>query len=301
MANTFITPAIMARVILDYLYEQTVIAQKVYRNFDADFGGKQGDTITVRRPAQFEAKLFDRTAGIELQNIVETSFTVTLDTLLDVSFAITAEELTLEIAEWRSRFGVPAAQALLEGIETRIIENVLLDEAITNTVGSNASFANFDPLILVDAGKILNDNRVPKTDRIAAVTTRVEAEWLKDPLFHEADTRGDTEGIKDAMVGHKFGFDVLASTMMPDSGPHNGDSVAFHPSAAALVFRTLQKPEGVSPDQFEVSSYKGFGIRVVKDYDINKKQDVISFDVLMGTKLVDPTRAVRILGVNSGS
>lgn len=300
MANTFITPAIMARVVLDYLYEQTVIAQKVFRNFDADFSGKQGDTITVRRPAQFEAKVFNRAAGIELQDITEGSFTVTLDTLLDVSFAITAEELTLEVSEWRQRFGIPAAQALLEGMETRIIAT-LLDNAVTNTVGSNSSWANYDPTILIDAAKILNDNNVPRTDRIAAVTTKVEAEWLKDPLFHEADKRGDTEGIRDAMVGHKFGFDVLASTMMPDYGPHNGDSVAFHPSAAALVFRTLEKPLGVAPDQFEVASYKGFGIRVVKDYDVNKKQDVVSFDVLMGTKLVDPTRAVRILGINSGS
>lgn len=300
MANTFITPAVMARVVLDYLYEQTVIAQKVFRNFDADFSGKQGDTITVRRPASFEAKVFDRTAGIELQNVTEGSFTVTLDTLLDVSFAITAEELTLEVSEWRQRFGIPAAQALLEGMETRIIAT-LLDNAVTQTVGSNSSWANFDPTILIDAAKILNDANVPRQDRIAAVTTRVEAEWLKDPLFHEADKRGDTEGIRDAMVGHKFGFDVLASTMMPDYGPHNGDSVAFHPSAAALVFRTLEKPLGIAPDQFEVATYKGFGIRVVKDYDVNKKQDVISFDVLMGTKLVDPTRAVRILGINSGS
>lgn len=290
MANTLITPAVMARVVLDYLYENTIIAQRVFRDFDADFGGKQGDTITVRRPAQFEAKVFDRSTGIELQNVTETSFPVVLDTLLDVSFAITAEELTLEVSEWRQRFGVPAAQAILEGMETRII-TTLLDDTVPALVTTEAAS---DPRVLIDAAKQLNDQRVPRSDRIAAVTTATEAEWLKDEIFHEADKRGDTDGIRNAIVGRKFGFEVLSSTMMPDTGDHAGESVAFHPSAAALVFRTLEKPEGVSPGQFEVASYKGFGIRVVKDYDINKKQDVISFDVLMGTKLVDPNRAVRL-------
>lgn len=290
MPNTLITPAVMARVVLDYLYEQTVIAQRVFRDFDGDFAGKQGDTITVRRPAQFEAKLFDRSSGIELQDLVETSFPVVLDTLLDVSFAITAEELTLEVSEWRERFGVPAAQALLEGMETRII-TTLLDDTVPALV---TSLDADDPRVLIDAGKQLNDQKVPRSNRIAAVTTATEAEWLKDPIFSEADKRGDTDGIRDALVGRKFGFEVLSTTMMPDDGDHAGESVAFHPSAAALVFRTLQKPEGVAPNQFEVASYKGFGIRVVKDYDINKKQDVISFDVLMGTKLVDADRAVRL-------
>ena len=78
MPNTIITPSVIAREILDRLYEKTLMAQLVFRNFDGDFTGKQGDTITVRRPAQFTANVFDRAVGIVLQDIVEGSFNVTL-------------------------------------------------------------------------------------------------------------------------------------------------------------------------------------------------------------------------------
>ena len=288
MANTLITPSIIARMVLDNLYEQAQISQLVHRDFDADFSGKQGDTITVRKPATFTADEYDRATGIVLQDITEGSFTVSLDTLLDVSFPITTEELTLEVDEWENRFAVPAAEAILAAIETKILTALL---TTTNTVGVDATPPT-DPTILVDAGKVLNDNKVPKTQRYAALTTTVEANFTKDPLFHQADQRGDTDGIREAMIGRKFGFDVMSTTHMPAGG----DSVAFHRSAGAVVFRTPTKPLGVADEQFSVMSYKGFGLRVVRDYDVDKKQDVISIDCLMGAKLLDEDRAVKILG-----
>ena len=43
---------------------------------------------------------------------------------------------------------------------------------------------------------------------------------------------------------------------------------------------------------------RGFGLRVVVDYDMDKKQDVVSVDCLYGVKTIDPNRAVLIKGAD---
>src|SRR4051812_34529085 len=103
MAHTFISPTVIAQRALATLYNSTLLAGLVYRDYDAAFAGKVGDTVNVRKPATFEAKVFDRAVGIELQDARETSFPVVLDTILDVSFPVTSEELTLEIDDFAAR------------------------------------------------------------------------------------------------------------------------------------------------------------------------------------------------------
>ena len=46
-ANTIITPDIIARMAYANLYATTVMAQLVHRDFEADFRGAVGDTITT--------------------------------------------------------------------------------------------------------------------------------------------------------------------------------------------------------------------------------------------------------------
>jgi hypothetical protein len=357
MPNTLITPSIIAREILDRLYENAIMAQLVHRDFEPDFGGSQGDTITVRRPAQFVASRYNRTNGITVQNATETSFPVTLNTLLDVSFAVTAEELTLKVNDFSTQFLDPAATAIalkVDSILLGLATGIVLGATTTNTstsitglsdtsdltvgmgvkgtgipggatvativsataitISAAATATGTVPLtfdgaqitqtvgidgtpptaatILVDAGKVLNDAVVPHTERAAVLTTTAAANLLKDPIFHSAEKRGDTTGLKEAELGRKFGFDTYQTTNLGN----NGDSIAFHKTAFALVTRTLKAPNGVAPSQVSVVNYGGFGIRVVQSYDLNKKQDVISVDALVGAKVIDATRACKILG-----
>jgi hypothetical protein len=70
--------------------------------------------------------------------------------------------------------------------------------------------------------------------------------------------------------------------------------VAFHRSAVAAVTRTLETPMGVAPAQVSVQGYKGLGLRVVRDYDVDKKQDVISVDLLFGVSTIRKQAAVEL-------
>lgn len=299
MPNTFLTPQTIARQALANLYETTIMAQLVYRNYEQDFQGRVGDTITVRRPPTFTAREYDRASGIFIQDASETGIPVVLNHFADVSFAVTSEEMTLEISDFNSRLLNPAMEAISQKIDADILT---LRNDITNEVGSVAGEMWNDPRVLLAAGRELTQAKVPMTGRSAVVGPATAAEWLKSDLMNRADARGDTDGLREASFGSRlFGLDPYSTNHIVVPPQTTGNSttevgVAFHETAFALVFRPLELPRGAA--QAAVASYKGFGLRVVIDYDMNKKMDIVSVDCLYGVKTIDPNRAVLLKGVN---
>lgn len=297
MPNTFLTPNVIATQALANLYETTVMAQLVHRDYEQDFQGRVGDTITVRKPPTFTAREYSRATGITIQDATETGIPVTLNHFADVSFAVTSEEMTLEITEFNQRLLNPAMEAIAQKVDADLLT---LRNDITNQVGAVAGEVWSDPKALIAAGRVLTQNKVPMTGRAAVVGPVTSAEWLKSDLMNRADARGDTEGLREASIGGRlFGMDPYMTNHITVPPAVSGNSttevgLAFHETAFALVFRPLELPRGAA--QASVASYKGFGLRVVIDYDIDKKQDVVSVDCLYGVKTIDPKRAVLIKG-----
>lgn len=308
MPNTLLTAGTIAREALATLYETLTMARLVHRDFEADFAGKQGDTITVRKPATFTANRFNRGTGIVLQDATETSTSVQMANILDVSFAVTQEELTMRVQDFNRQFLAPAMQAIAQQIDRDLIA-LGVCSGVTQAVGTDGTTPT-NPTILIDAAKLLNDAKVPASDRFSMLNTTIAAEFSKNTLFLAADQRGDTEGIREASLGRKFGFDnyvssnfpggAIAAGILPDSltvaAAGANDSFVCHRNAIALVSRTLATPMGLPSSQVSTVSMDGIGLRVTMSYDQTKKQDVVSVDCLYGTKLLDPAKIVRIRG-----
>lgn len=306
MANTFLTPDVIAAAALANLYENTVMAPLVHRDYEPEFANKVGDTITVRKPATFTANEFVRADGITIQDATEGSVPVTLNHFADVSFAVTSEDLTLEIKDFSTQLLDPAMQAIAEKIDRDIL---LFRNDITNIVGDTASpgadrdtapYAWSNPRSLIDAGVKLDQANVPSTERRVVVGAITKGKWIADPLFQQAQQRGDTAGLREASLGARnFGFDPYMSqnVKVPTQGTGISTTevgVAFHRTAVAMVTRPLALPQGAK--NAAIMNYQGFGLRVVYDYDITKKQDVISIDCLYGVKTLDAARACLIHG-----
>ena len=73
-------------------------------------------------------------------------------------------------------------------------------------------------------------------------------------------------------------------------------NLAFHRNAFALVTRPLALPMGAP--KAEYVPYDGLGIRVVQSYDISKKKDVISLDMLVGVKTLNSGTGLPVAGDN---
>lgn len=281
MPNTFLTPDIIAREALMQLRNNAVMAQLVHRDYSSEFAGAVGDTISIKKPASFVAKEFSD--EIELQDATEDSIDVKLDKFLDVSFKVTSKEMTLDIDDFSQQLLIPAMQAFADKIDKYLLG---LASGVTNSVSYTIGSGTARNTI-VDARKFLTDNAVPLTNRNFVFGGNMEADLLKTDLFTSAEKVGD-EGtaLREASLGRKFGLD-----MYTDQNVTNTD-LMFHKNAFALVTRPLALPQG--SDKSAIVNYDGFGLRVTYGYDINKKSDIVSIDMLCGVKLLDKKLAAKV-------
>lgn len=284
MANTILTPSIIAREALMVLRNNAVMANLVYRDYSDEFVPGVGSKISIRKPATFEAKEFS--GNITVQNATEQKVDVAMDKHLDVSFAVTSTELTMDIADFSTQFLVPAMQAFADKVDKYLIAEA--DTIATNKVEKADPI---DSAAVVDARAFLTKNAAPLTDRRFVYNSAIESALLKTDLFVNASAVGD-EGtaLREASLGRKFGMDFYVDQNFDTAT--TAKAVAFHKNAFALVTRPLALPKGAA--NAAVMNFEGFGLRVVQDYDIKTKTDTISIDMLCGVKILDEKLAAII-------
>lgn len=279
MANNILTPEIIAKEALMVLRNNAVMANLVHRDYSDEFVAGVGDTITIRKPAAFAAKEFS--GEIEVQDANETGIPVVMDKHLDVSFAVGAKELTMDIADFSAQFLVPAMQAFQDKID-----GYLLNLAKTDITNKHTATENTQEDV-VDTRAFLTKGAAPLTDRRFVYNSDTETKLLKTDLFVSAEKVGD-EGtaLREASLGRKYGMDFYVDQNADTAGVAG---VAFHKNAFALVTRPLALPLGNS--EASIVNYDGFGLRVVRSYDINTKKDIISIDAVCGVKTMNKNLA----------
>ena len=305
MANTFLTPDVIARQALATLYESLVMVPLVHTDHSREFTAqKVGNTVNVRKPAVFEAKDFNRATGIEIQSATEGQIPVVLDRIADVSFEVTSEELTLDIEDFDEQLLTPAMEAIAQKIDRASLS---LRDDVTQEAGlpAQAGFEWNKPEALIEVGRVLDINKLPETLRHAVIGPTTKAQWLNSDIIKHADKSGSTEALRRGSLGRDvFGFDVYqtqnvgqpkAPGAQAAGDPTTEVGVGFHPTAFAFVSAPLEIAPGSNA---EVATYKGISIRIASDYDINKKVSVISLDTLYGVKTIDKDRAVLIKGAD---
>jgi hypothetical protein len=279
MPNTILTPDIIAREALMVLRNNAVMANLVHRNYSSDFVAAVGDTITIRKPATFVANEYDG-SKITVQDATETGVEVKMDKHLDVSFAVTSKQMTMDIADFSAQLLVPAMQAFADKIDKYLIG--LEAEATSRHPHADGAIA---PADMIAARKFLTQNAAPLADRRFIVGATAEADLLSNELFVSAEKVGDSgTALREASMGRKFGFDCYVDQNIAKTGNYV-PSIAFHKNAMALVTRPLALPQGAA--KAAIMNYDGFGLRVVYGYDMNTKTDTISIDMLCGVKLLD--------------
>ena len=283
MANTFLTPDIIAREALMVLRNNAVMANLVHRDYSGEFVAGVGDTITIRKPATFEAKEY--AGSITVQDANETGVPVKMDKHLDVSFAVTSKQLSMDIEDFSKQLLVPAMQAFADKVDQYLLG---LKSDITNKVPATASIKDD----VVDARGYLTKSAAPLTERRFVYGSDTETKLLKTDLFISAEKVGD-EGtaLREASLGRKFGMDFYVDQNADTAGVA---AMAFHKNAFAFVTRPLALPQGAA--KAAIIDYDGFGLRVVQDYDINTKTDTISIDMVCGVKTLDASLAAVIEG-----
>ena len=130
MANTLITPSLIAQKALFHLENHTVMAGLSHRDYKSEFKGGQGDTVTIRKPVKFVVS--DGATRVN-QDATETSTSIVIDKRKHVSFEFTSEEYTLDVEDFTDRYIKPAAIALANQVDVDLFTTA--QENFFNVVG----------------------------------------------------------------------------------------------------------------------------------------------------------------------
>lgn len=292
MANTFLTPDVYARTALGLLTRQIDLPAVVWRDFESEFSGRIGDTVTVRIPATTTAREWDidnnRAVPITTDTLTEDSFPVQLTKIPYSAVQVTDEEWDLKIENFGTQVLLPQVRAVAEKIE-----GYLATAMQTASYDVELSVDEDDPyLTLVDARKALNDANVPLSERFAVVGSSVEAAILKSSRFKPLESAVTQSAFSDATLGRIAGFTVVSSNAIDE-----GEAYCFHRTAYILSTRAPRVPQGAKQGASE--SYQGLAATWTQDYDPDYLRDRSVVRAFAGAQAVteggsDVVRGVRL-------
>ena len=209
MANTFLTPSIIANEALMVLQSNLTMADLVHRDYSSEFQ-KVGDTITVRKPAKFVAKNF--TGQTDVQDITEGSVPVKLDRYRDVTVAVTSEQLTLDIKDFSKQVVEPAMTAIAQAVDVDLI-TVGIEKA------TGSASVSGTPVIgdIAGVGKALDIAKAPRNNRSLVLPPTILYKYNTIDNFAKQCYKGDSETLRESEIGKVFTCDTFMSQNCPEN------------------------------------------------------------------------------------
>lgn len=115
MSNTTLTASVVAKTALAILENELGVLKTLYRAHESEFsnkvnGYKVGDTISIRRPADFTVR---SGATLSTQDVIEGKTTLTIDQQIGVDFQFNSTDLTLSVSDMAERIMKPAMSNII--------------------------------------------------------------------------------------------------------------------------------------------------------------------------------------------
>lgn len=158
MANTIITPSVIAKEALAQLKNNLVLSNQVHREYKKEFTGSVGDTVSIRKPVKFYTA--DGAVRVN-QDVEEKTTSISIDQRKHVSWKFSTQDLTLSIEEYSERYIQPAAITLANTMDASGFD---LYRNVWNSVGTPgttpAAFADIAAAAQrLDEMSVMSDSR----------------------------------------------------------------------------------------------------------------------------------------------
>jgi hypothetical protein len=236
MANTWIQPSVVAKECLRQLENNLVMGKLCYRGYEEEWmrkhnGWKPGSTITLKAPVYFRVK---DGATIDTVELREEDVSLVVDQRKHVSWAVTSQEMTLDIDKLSPRFIQPAMQALANKID---VDMLALYKGIPNQVGTPGSTPS-QWYTIAEAAAVLHDEAAPQDNRYCILDPWAQAK-LADQLKGVFVQGMASKALEKGKFGELAGFDMYMSqnvnthtcgtaagltTMLVDGSASEGDT-----------------------------------------------------------------------------
>lgn len=221
--NAFI-PEIWAMEGISLLSENMVGGYAVTRDFEneiADFG----DVVNVSKTKLFEMHRKGTNDDVVVQDAESDNIPVPLNQHVYASFMLRDSELSLSQANLFKKYLRPAVIALTGGID-RVITGAtpwFLANAVGQLGGMDTTNA---AKTILQARKMMNDNKLAMADRFMLTDTATEATLLELPQFVNANQVGDDgTALREASIGRKYGMNFVMGQNVPYVSLDDADTV----------------------------------------------------------------------------
>lgn len=279
------TPEQAARSTLAALRYLTVLPRTVRQDFSQEFVPGRGTVVNIRNPITVgDARTYtaaNRTArdAIVFDDLSETTIPVTLDTQVYKAVRLPDDFATFTLQSMEQQVLRPQAESVVDGITAPLLAEL-------NALTLDATVDGTDVrTVLIQARAILNEAKVPMSDRFAVFSPEAEAIALQDEILQRANEAGSDGVLREATIGRLFGF-----TLLVDPGLSANRVVVYHRDAFAHVTRPSRNPEGAGASA--TIAQDGFALRWLQHYNPLQLEDQSVVDTFVGADTLDATRAV---------
>ncbi len=231
MANTALTADVVAKEALAVLENELGVLDTFHRAHEDEFsskvnGYKKGDTIRIRRPADFTVRT---SATMNLQDAIEGRTTLVINKQIGVDFSFTSADLSLKVSDLSERFIKPAMINIINEMARDCFENFY--QSVYNWAGTAGqdinSFADF-----AKGAERLDLMAVPASDRYAALhpTDHWALLGAQTGMYITNAAEGAYRKGKLGMIG---GIDTYMSQVLPVHTTGSRDDTTPITAAAA--------------------------------------------------------------------
>ena len=209
MADSILTPTVIAKEALTQLDNSLQMGNLVYRDYEAEFGPTNiGASVTIRRPVQFTVSTG---ATLSLQDVQEGSLVLTVDTQKHVDFDFLTTDLTLTISDFSTRYIKPAMIQLANAIDSDLLG---LYKYCNNWVGTPGQ--TIDSLTDWNKGaQRLAERSVPMDGNVSGILTPADWYGLSGNLSGLYIENVASQALKGAKLPQLSGIDVYMDQNVP--------------------------------------------------------------------------------------
>jgi hypothetical protein len=209
MANAFITPGHIAPEALRHLENEMVLGNLVHTDYSKEYVAK-GETISIRRPAQFTVTRNNLDITGSRQGIEQATIPLTLDQTATIAVELSVKDKTLSFDRFSEDVIKPAMIQMKDQIEQDIAGTYWKLYHFGGTAGTTPSTF----LSLGSMGAVMTDGAIPLSPRYAVHGTDAMVA-LADGMKNNFVAPVARTAFEEAKIGRFGQFDNYMSVHVP--------------------------------------------------------------------------------------
>lgn len=205
MANTFLTPDILARDAAIMLENMFTVGRVINREKEKLFtASKVGDEITVTVPAPVSVAS-EFTGSTSAEDATEIGVGIKLEKHFYKRVDLTTKQKSLELDDFNRLVMKPKMEGIMLSLNLYFLKQLqVFRKNLAGSVGNRPSTLAH----IAAADKAMNDLKIPLRNRVALIDTTVKNSFIQLAQFSSMDYGSDSgAGLREGMLGRRLGFD----------------------------------------------------------------------------------------------